>query len=405
MTTILSLILVFMLSIGGSPAASINPAGGPGDTGIQAQVDNNPNINRFFEDYTQKTASRADSKKIPEIPFIHQPKTKIRLIFILPLKEKLSLMGYEDSMNLYQAFNMNPINFTDPFGLTQVEPSIWPCYLAAKQYNPAIADIYERVSTAAMMAIGGGVTAKIMGIKFALSALLTLNITSTFDETVERRNAGQTPEQVNRAAAARLLMFGPFYKTFTGKDFGTQEGVSLEDRVATAGEIIVGTFGFMFGYEAGPKTSSGFLDLESVIGKPLKSLNIINAKTWQEYEKSIRQLYGEKTFGDRQYQAIVNGKLVDGVADNVTVINGKNVAIEAKFVKGSWADSIMNPRGKIGTFPFSKAERLRIINQAKNYLAAFDKVIYHSNSLELIKHYSRVFKWFGLDKIEFLFKK
>jgi RHS repeat-associated protein len=25
-------------------------------------------------------------------------------------------MGYEDSMNLYQAFNMNPINFTDPFG-------------------------------------------------------------------------------------------------------------------------------------------------------------------------------------------------------------------------------------------------------------------------------------------------
>ncbi len=26
-------------------------------------------------------------------------------------------MGYQDSMNLYQAFNMNPFNFTDPFGL------------------------------------------------------------------------------------------------------------------------------------------------------------------------------------------------------------------------------------------------------------------------------------------------
>jgi hypothetical protein len=25
-------------------------------------------------------------------------------------------MGYEDSMNLYQSFGMNPINFTDPFG-------------------------------------------------------------------------------------------------------------------------------------------------------------------------------------------------------------------------------------------------------------------------------------------------
>lgn len=30
-------------------------------------------------------------------------------------------MGYQDSMNLYQAFNMNPVNFTDPFGLEPVK--------------------------------------------------------------------------------------------------------------------------------------------------------------------------------------------------------------------------------------------------------------------------------------------
>jgi hypothetical protein len=41
MTTMLSLILAFMLSIGGSPTASVNPAGCPGDTGIQAPIDNN----------------------------------------------------------------------------------------------------------------------------------------------------------------------------------------------------------------------------------------------------------------------------------------------------------------------------------------------------------------------------
>jgi len=29
-------------------------------------------------------------------------------------------MGYEDSMNLYQGFNMNPVNFMDPFGLERV---------------------------------------------------------------------------------------------------------------------------------------------------------------------------------------------------------------------------------------------------------------------------------------------
>jgi len=116
MITAFSLILVLMLSIGGSPAGSFNPAGGPGDTGIQAPVVNNLNTNRFFEDYTQKTASRLFHKKIPEIVLIDQPKTQIRLMFTLPLKEKPLLMGYEDSMNLYQAFNMNPINFTDPFG-------------------------------------------------------------------------------------------------------------------------------------------------------------------------------------------------------------------------------------------------------------------------------------------------
>jgi RHS repeat-associated protein len=32
-------------------------------------------------------------------------------------------MGYQDSLNLYQAFNMNPVNFVDPFGLYKFEPS------------------------------------------------------------------------------------------------------------------------------------------------------------------------------------------------------------------------------------------------------------------------------------------
>jgi RHS repeat-associated protein len=32
--------------------------------------------------------------------------------------------GYLDSMNLYQAFNQNPVNFTDPFGRSQVYPGV-----------------------------------------------------------------------------------------------------------------------------------------------------------------------------------------------------------------------------------------------------------------------------------------
>jgi hypothetical protein len=126
MTTILSLILALMLSIGGSPAD------GPGNTGIQAPIDNSCTINRNFEDYSQKTASRPDSKKIIEIPLMNHPKTQTRLIFTLPLKEKLHLMGYEDSMNLYQAFNMNPINFTDPMGAGIDSPTPYTQY----RYKP-----------------------------------------------------------------------------------------------------------------------------------------------------------------------------------------------------------------------------------------------------------------------------
>jgi RHS repeat-associated protein len=33
-------------------------------------------------------------------------------------------MGYEDSLNLYQALNMNPVNFLDPFGKSQVYPGV-----------------------------------------------------------------------------------------------------------------------------------------------------------------------------------------------------------------------------------------------------------------------------------------
>jgi hypothetical protein len=68
----------------------------------------------------------------------------------------------------------------------------------------------------------------------------------------------------------------------------------------------------------------------------------INAKSAQEYEEAIRDLYGSASFSNRKYQAIVDGEKVNGIADNVTELSGKSVAIEAKFVK-DWAKSIRNP--------------------------------------------------------------
>ena len=139
MTTMLSLILAFMLSIGGSPAAGVNPAGCPGDTGIQAPIDNNRTINHFSDDYKQKTASRAKSKKTGETPSIQDLETVNSIRFSLFSIEKLRQVRYSDhksfrfnsvdpvinkiealynpqAWNLYAYCNNNPITYYDPDG-------------------------------------------------------------------------------------------------------------------------------------------------------------------------------------------------------------------------------------------------------------------------------------------------
>jgi hypothetical protein len=95
--------------------------------------------------------------------------------------------------------------------------------------------------------------------------------------------------------------------------------------------------------------------------------------------------------------------LKKGVADNVASIGGRTVAMEAKFVgSGGWAESIRNPASAIGTKPFALAEQARMLEQAKAYSAAFDDVVYHSNSAELIQHYSLVFRQNGLTNVKWV---
>jgi hypothetical protein len=49
-------------------------------------------------------------------------------------------MGYQDSLNLYQAFNMNPVNFTDPLGLDtdagRIASSLSKYYESIRPKNP-----------------------------------------------------------------------------------------------------------------------------------------------------------------------------------------------------------------------------------------------------------------------------
>jgi hypothetical protein len=84
------------------------------------------------------------------------------------------------------------------------------------------------------------------------------------------------------------------------------------------------------------------------------------------------------------------------------VIAGKRVGIESKFVVGKWSASPRNPGSTIGNMPFAVAEQATMIEQAKKSSAAFDVVIYHSNSPELIAHYTREFQKAGITNFQFI---
>jgi RHS repeat-associated protein len=132
-------------------------------------------------------------------------------------------------------------------------------------------------------------------------------------------------------------------------------------------------------------------------------------KTWQEFERRVADLYGGKeTFSKRTYQTIVDGEIVSGVADNVAEINGQRTAVEAKFVN-KWESSIRNPQspmaqGKVfaGGREIARDARVDVLAQARKYSAAFDQVIYHSNSPEFINYYSRLFQRYKLNNVRFV---
>ena len=122
-------------------------------------------------------------------------------------------------------------------------------------------------------------------------------------------------------------------------------------------------------------------------------------KDWVKYEEKIRKLY--PTRSKRKYK----GSDCEGVADGITNVNGKETAIEAKYIN-KWKNSAYNPESfffkcikKDGT------EEERLIDQAKRYTKCFDQVIYHTNSKEFVDYYSKVFAKEGLTNIIFIITK
>lgn len=78
-----------------------------------------------------------------------------------------------------------------------------------------------------------------------------------------------------------------------------------------------------------------------------------------------------------------------GRADNVAEINGRQIAIEAKYTDG-WAKSPFNSKSKL---PWAAGERARMVTQARNYDAVFDGIIYHTSSVDLAPVRSAAGRW------------
>lgn len=111
---------------------------------------------------------------------------------------------------------------------------------------------------------------------------------------------------------------------------------------------------------------------------------------------------GTNAFEERQFRAVVDGKVVNGVADDVAIIGGKKTAIEAKFVEG-WGSSLRNPASSSGSKPWSVAEQTKMVTQAKKYSSGFDSgVVYHTNSPELASHYSKLFTEASVTRFKFI---
>jgi hypothetical protein len=55
--------------------------------------------------------------------------------------------------------------------------------------------------------------------------------------------------------------------------------------------------------------------------------------------------------------------------------------------------------------PFAADAQAQMLSQAQAYSEAFDQVIYHSNSPELIQYYSSVFKNAGMQNVQFILTK
>jgi hypothetical protein len=63
---------------------------------------------------------------------------------------------------------------------------------------------------------------------------------------------------------------------------------------------------------------------------------------------------------------------------------------------------LRNPNAKNGDKFWAVAEQKKVIQQAKAYSSYFDNVVYHTNSMDFVNHYTKLFNEAGIKNYQFI---
>jgi RHS repeat-associated protein len=160
-------------------------------------------------------------------------------------------MGYQDSMNLYQAFGMNPVNFVDPYGLQEKE--FYSMYIA----NPDDLDRIQYLQSQARKGYAkGGAAAALTFIMSPLSAPTIIALCGSgliyhgLEEYSDRRMSGQSELESRTGAVVDTLTLRT-YPIFAGRDAGTGDIVSGEQKLKIVSDLIPTAIGGAAGIVSG----------------------------------------------------------------------------------------------------------------------------------------------------------
>jgi RHS repeat-associated protein len=213
-------------------------------------------------------------------------------------------MGYEDSLNLYQAFNQNPVNFTDPMGLTQLGPTCG-AFLSGETYNReeerrrhaaqwrAIKLVSEGISNAAIQTFL--IPAKYLTLPFRLTIGFDFNMGVNFTKSgsIFQFNIGK---QKRLDIVKEQTVVLPLIESFNQIRYDIKSG-NVDNLLRTGGAIYFNTLFWGSVSKLGPTRGQDTFLIRNRVLKNIEesrkaraSSNFLEYAKWDEIYQSVEKL-------------------------------------------------------------------------------------------------------------------